>query len=118
MTGVSVTDDFDNLTATADVTNTASLTVGNHTVTYTAKDRSENTATATRTLTVLSRNADEDEDGYTNGEELDNETDPFDQNSKPVDQAPVITVDPTTVTINEGESYNVMTGVSVTDDFD
>ena len=52
MTGVSVSDDFDILTATADVTNTASLAVGTHTVTYTVTDRAGNSDTKTRTIVV------------------------------------------------------------------
>ena len=66
MTGVSVEDDFDELTAEADVTDTTELTVGSHEVTYTVEDRAGNKATGTRTIEVLSTEDDEDEDGYTN----------------------------------------------------
>ena len=118
MTGVSVEDDFDTLTVTADITETDTLSAGEHTITYTVEDRAENKVTETRKLIVLSRNGDEDQDGYTNGEEKDNGTNPLDPNSKPVDTAPVITVKPTEVKIVEGVSYDVMTGVSVEDDFD
>ena len=118
MTGVSVTDDRDTLTAEADVTDTTGLSIGEHTITYTATDNDDNVSTVIRTIDVLDPNADEDGDDYTNQEELDANTDFDDPNDYPNDDAPVVRVVPTLVKIMPKVNYNVMTGVTVTDDFD
>ena len=83
MKGVTVTDDNDELTAVADITDTTGLSIGDHTITYTATDSSDNTATAKRTMNVLNPKEDADGDGYTNGEEVLAETDFLDVNSHP-----------------------------------
>ena len=83
MKGVTVIDDNDALTAVADITDTTGLSIGDHTITYTATDSSDNTATAKRTMNVLNPKEDADGDGYTNGEEVLAETDFLDVNSHP-----------------------------------
>ncbi len=70
MTGVTVKDDNDTLTADADITDTKALAVGDHVITYSVTDTSNNTDTAERTIRVLTLSGDEDLDGYTNKEEV------------------------------------------------
>jgi uncharacterized repeat protein (TIGR02543 family) len=118
MTGVSVTDDRDTLIAEADITDTTDLAIGEHTITYTATDEDGNEATATRTIEILDPDADEDGDNYTNQEEADEGTDFDDETDFPDDDAPVIVVTPALVKIMPSFNFDVMTGVSVTDDFD
>ncbi len=70
LTGVTVRDDKDNLTAAASIVDTTTLEVGEYTIVYTATDRAGNTATNTRKLVVfedLNNNniPDEEEDHYT-----------------------------------------------------
>jgi head-tail adaptor len=118
MTGVSVTDDRDTLTAEADLEDTTALEIGEHEVTYTATDSDGNQATATRTIKVLDPDADEDGDGYTNQEEEDNGSDFDDPDSRPTDRAPIVRVIPASVKILLGDNYPILTGVTVFDDFD
>lgn len=93
--------------------------IGSYTVTYNVTDKAGNVADeVTRTVNVLDPDSDDDNDGYTNKEELDNDSDPLDVEVKPTDNAPVITVNPTEVTIYAGDNYDLTTGVSVEDDFD
>ena len=88
--GVTVTDDIDqNLTVTASVTESED----GYVVTYTAIDRSGNTATNTRTIVVLSPEGDEDGDHYTNEEEIENNSDFLDEEDTPeYDYRPTIDV--------------------------
>ena len=80
MEGVKVISE-ENLTATADITDTSKLKEGKHTITYTVTDSEGNSATATREVVVLDPNKDEDKDGFSNGEEIIEGTDPLDEDS-------------------------------------
>ena len=79
MEGVKVISE-ENLTATADITDTSKLPEGKHTITYTVTDSEGNSATATREVVVLDPNKDNDGDGFSNGEEIIEGTDPLDEN--------------------------------------
>lgn len=117
LTGVTATDDKDtNLVINSSITSVDK--VGEYDVTYTVTDSANHTATATRKIYVLEKDGDEDNDHYTNEEELEAETDFDDEESIPEDLAPIITVEPETVTIEFGTDYDLNTGVEVTDDFD
>lgn len=83
MTGVKATDDNDVVSVTASITDTTKLEVGTHTITYTTSDRSGHTTTATRTIVVLDPIGDNDNDGYTNEEEIENGTNPDDGEEYP-----------------------------------
>ena len=91
MTGVTATDEGNNVTdqivATPDTIDTSIK--GNHTITYTVSDACGET-TETRTINVI---------------------DPCDTNN-----LPVININEKVITINKGETYNVMDGVSATDE--
>lgn len=116
-TGVTVTDDKDtNLVINTSITSITE--VGEYEVTYTVTDSANHTVTAKRKIVILSMNDDEDEDGYTNKEEFDNDSDFDDEDSTPVDNAPEIEIEPKEVTIEFGKKYDLMTGVKIEDDFD
>ena len=83
MTGISATDDNDVVRVTASITDTTKLEVGTHTITYTTSDRAGHTTTATRTIIVLDPVGDNDNDGYTNEEEIENGTNPDDGEEYP-----------------------------------
>ena len=83
MTGVKATDDNDVVSVTASITDTTKLEVGTHTITYTTSDRAGHTTTATRTIIVLDPVGDNDNDGYTNEEEIENGTNPDDGEEYP-----------------------------------
>ncbi|MEG1009661.1 MAG: DUF5011 domain-containing protein, partial [Clostridia bacterium] len=83
--GVNVVDDLDVLTAIPNITTTTLLNVGNHKVTYTATDRSGNVATNIRNIRVLDPKGDDDNDGFTNEEEMENPQVPTDP-TKPEDE--------------------------------
>ena len=83
MTGVRATDDNDVVSVTASITDTTKLEVGTHTITYTTSDRAGHTTTATRTIIVLDPVGDNDNDGYTNEEEIENGTNPDDGEEYP-----------------------------------
>ena len=72
MTGVKASDDNDIVRVTASITDTTKLEVGTHTITYTTTDTANHTTTATRTIIVLDPKGDNDDDGYTNEEEIEN----------------------------------------------
>jgi hypothetical protein len=61
---------------------------------YTYIDRAGNTGnTVTRTVHIFDPQGDEDNDGYTNEEEINNGTNPDSSDDKPTDtQAPVLTL--------------------------
>ena len=89
--GVAVTDDIDNDLA---IQTAITETEDGFEVTYTATDRSGNVATNTRTIKILDPKGDEDGDGYTNEEEIENETDFLDEEDTPnYDSAPSINID-------------------------
>jgi len=117
--GANVTDNYDaSITKLGQVVGDP-LVVGNYTINYDYTDANGNIAdTVTRTIKMLNPDADEDNDGYTNLEELNNNTDYDDPNDYPVDLVPTITVDPVTVTIDRLDNYNVYTGITISDDFD
>ena len=78
--GVTVTDDRDqNLNITTSITENED----GYVVTYTVVDTSGNTATNTRTIVVLSPEGDEDNDHYTNEEEIENDSDFLDEDDTP-----------------------------------
>ena len=83
MTGVKASDDNDVVSVTASITDTTKLEVGTHTITYTTSDKAGNTTTATRTIIVLNPTGDNDNDGYTNEEEIENGTNPDDEEEYP-----------------------------------
>ena len=83
MTGVKASDDNDIVKVTASVIDTTKLEVGTHTITYTTSDRAGHTTTATRTIVVLDPKGDNDEDGYTNEEEIENGNNPDDKEDHP-----------------------------------
>lgn len=83
MTGVKASDDNDIVKVTASITDTTKLEVGTHTITYTTSDRAGHTTTATRTIVVLDPKGDNDEDGYTNEEEIENGNNPDDKEDHP-----------------------------------
>lgn len=83
MTGVKASDDNDIVKVTASVIDTTKLEVGTHTITYTTSDRAGYTTTATRTIVVLDPKGDNDEDGYTNEEEIENGNNPDDKEDHP-----------------------------------
>ena len=83
MTGVKASDDNDIVKVTASITDTTKLEVGTHTITYTTSDRTGHTTTATRTIVVLDPKGDNDEDGYTNEEEIENGNNPDDKEDHP-----------------------------------
>ena len=91
MTGVTATDEGNNITdqivATPDTIDTSIK--GNHTITYRVSDNCGET-TETRIINVI---------------------DPCDTNN-----LPVININEKVITINKGETYNVMDGVSATDE--
>ncbi|MDR0650990.1 MAG: thrombospondin type 3 repeat-containing protein [Candidatus Peribacteria bacterium] len=67
---------------------------GSYVLSYTYVDRAGNTGNiVTRTVNVLAPDDDEDGDGYTNEEEINNGTDPESSVDKPSDAiAPVVTL--------------------------
>jgi hypothetical protein len=72
----------------------SSLT-GTYTLEYSKTDRAGNTGTTTRTVYVLDSVGDDDGDGYTNEEEINNGTDPTDTGNNPKltdTTAPLITL--------------------------
>ena len=83
MTGVKASDDNDIVRVTASITDTTKLEVGTHTITYTTTDTANHTTTATRTIIVLDPKGDNDDDGYTNEEEIENGTNPDDGEEYP-----------------------------------
>ncbi len=83
MTGVKASDDNDIVKVTASIIDTTKLEVGTHTITYTTSDRAGHTTTATRTIVVLDPKGDNDEDGYTNEEEIENGNNPDDKEDHP-----------------------------------
>lgn len=93
LTGVTATDDKDtNLVINSSITSVDK--VGEYDVTYTVTDSANHTATATRKIYVLEKDGDEDNDHYTNEEELEAETDFDDEESIPdYDYAPSIEVE-------------------------
>ena len=111
MTGVEVVSE-ENLTVTADITDTSKLPEGTHTITYTVTDSEGNTATATVEIVIVDPNKDNDGDGASNGNEIIEGTDPLDEESFPTE----LIVNPKTVKIIRGRKYNVMTGVTVKGD--
>ena len=111
MEGVKVISE-ENLTASADIKDTSKLPEGTHTITYTVTDSEGNSATATREVVVLDPNKDQDKDGFTNGEEIIEGTDPLDKESFPT----TLVVNPKEVKIIVGTDYDVMTGVEALGD--
>lgn len=83
MTGVKASDDNDIVKVTASIIDTTKLEVGTHTITYTTSDRAGHTTTVTRTIVVLDPKGDNDEDGYTNEEEIENGNNPDDKEDHP-----------------------------------
>ena len=83
MTGVKASDDNDIVKVTASITDTTKLEVGTHTITYTTTDTANHTTRATRTIVVLDPKGDNDEDGYTNEEEIENGNNPDDKEDHP-----------------------------------
>ena len=83
MTGVKASDDNDIVRVTASITDTTKLEVGTHTITYTTTDTANHTTTATRTIIVLDPKGDNDDDGYTNEEEIENGNNPDDKEDHP-----------------------------------
>lgn len=78
--GVTVVDDIDtNLPIQTSITEDEE----GYVVTYTVTDRSGNVASNTRTIIVLDPDGDEDEDHYTNEEEVENGTDFDDEDDTP-----------------------------------
>ena len=103
MTGVKVTDDLDNVTVSADITDTTKLTVGEHIINYVSTtDRKGNSAKETRTIIVLDPETDEDNDGFNNKEEIEGETDPNNEEDYPE------TVDPT-IALKGSNPYVMLT---------
>ncbi len=114
-----VTDNYDAPTTIDGVVNGDPLVLGTYTINYNHTDANGNIAEeVVRTIKMLDPNADEDQDGYTNLEEYQNNTDYDDPDSYPEDLPPILTIDPVSVTINRLDNYNVFTGLTVTDDFD
>lgn len=103
MTGVTVTDDKDkDLVARSSITGVKDEQAGTLIITYTVTDSGNNTATATRTITILTKLGDEDEDHYTNEEEVANKSDFDDENKTPdYNYAPSIDLSecPTSMTV-------------------
>lgn len=70
---------------------------------YTTTDRAGNSATINRQVRVLNPDDDEDNDRYTNQEELLGGSDPFDSNSTPTDKdIPTATYTLTPATLTGG----------------
>ncbi len=90
MTGVTLDSD-EKLEINADITDTTKLNIGTYTITYTVS-KNNNTKSSTRELVVLDPKGDEDNDGFTNEEEIKSEdpTDPFDPESHPETIDPII----------------------------
>ena len=90
MTGVTLDSD-EKLEINADITDTTKLNIGTYTITYTVS-KNNNTKSSTRELVVLDPKGDEDNDGFTNEEEIKAEdpTDPFDPESHPETIDPII----------------------------
>ncbi len=105
--GVTIADDKDtNLQPTISMTSTIDAEVGTYTITYTVTDSGNNTATATRIIKVLEPNGDEDNDHYSNEEELANDSDFDDAEIVPeYDYAPSIDFSscPTSMTVYDAE---------------
>jgi hypothetical protein len=87
----------DNLDGTGTISSPTSGSVnvhqtGSYVLSYTYVDRAGNTGNiVTRTVNVLDPDDDEDGDGYTNKEEINNGTDPESSGDKPTDnQAPTV----------------------------
>ena len=83
MTGVKARDDNDIVRVTSSITDTTKLEVGTHTITYATTDTANHTTTATRTIIVLDPKGDNDDDGYTNEEEIENGNNPDDKEDHP-----------------------------------
>ena len=89
MSGV-VVDSDENLKAVSDVNDTSSLKAGNHTINYSVTNSNGDKASAKRTIVVVDPDADNDGDGFTNGEEFGTEYDYEDFDSHPDTKAPII----------------------------
>ena len=107
--GVTVTDDID-----TDLQIQTSITEeeDGYVVTYSVTDRSGNVSSNTRTIIVLDRDGDEDNDHYTNEEEIENGTDFDDEEDTPeYDYAPSIDINDivkTSVVYDELEELNAI----------
>ena len=90
MTGVTL-DSVEKLEINADITDTTKLNIGTYTITYTV-GKDDLTKASTRELVVLNPESDEDNDGFTNEEEMKGEdpTDPFNPESHPETIDPII----------------------------
>lgn len=117
--GVTVEDDNDILVVNASIKDTKSLEAGSYVISYDATDRSGNKSIATRTIIVLDLLGDEDNDGYTNEEELASETDFDNEEETPdYDKAPAIDYSNCdTSMIVFGNVPDFETCVKVTDNF-
>ena len=116
MTGVKASDDNDIVKVTASVIDTTKLEVGTHTITYTTSDRAGYTTTATRTIVVLDPKGDNDEDGYTNEEEIENGNNPDDKEDHP-DYNTKPTIDFSASMVVYDELPNFEECVKATDEF-
>jgi hypothetical protein len=84
---------------------------GTYTLEYFRIDRAGNTGnTVTRTIYLLDPNGDDDSDGYTNKEEIDNGTDPRNPYDKPTDTTPPV------VTLNGSGIINILLDESYTEE--
>ncbi len=118
-TGVMISDDKDtNLKPIISMTSLIDAKAGSYTITYTVTDSANNTATATRIIKVLEPNDDEDNDGYTNKEESDNDSNFDDEKIIPIDETPELSFESDEVTLEYGSSYKLMANILVSDDFD
>ena len=136
--GVEITlDVHDTITTIDDVVVKGSVDttkVGVYTITYTITDRYGKTASVERTVKVLDPNGDEDNDGFTNEEEIEkpleptnpdepkgennplvetDPTDPEDDNSHPETYAPSITLNGEDLLCLEVHSEYIEKGVSI-----
>ena len=97
--GVEITlDVHDTITTIDDVVVKGSVDttkVGVYTITYTITDRYGKTASVERTVKVLDPNGDEDNDGFTNEEEIEKPLEPINPDEPKGENNPLVETDPT-----------------------
>ena len=94
MTGVKI-DTGRNLLISSNISDTTTLSIGKHYIIYSAKDINGQKITATRTIQVLDPDGDEDNDGFTNEEELESTKEPQNGNMAESDDNPLVNTTPT-----------------------
>jgi hypothetical protein len=83
------TDNYDGSGDVSELNGTVDTAIlGDYLITYSYTDGAGNSGTGGRTVKILASTADEDNDGYTNEEEIIEGTDPLDEHSHPTPLPP------------------------------